>query len=163
MTHKRAFGLLWPYGDLFMNYEADSLFEMSRRSWNGFIIENPIKHIVLINALVRWRGKCVWYDCLLVFEDRSGQPGEIMRFQNMFSWLVWFQTKFFNLISVLLAFKSDGGFEIGVLCGDRFVCCFMQLGNLLEQGRITFAPNSTEVAGLVNYLLTENEVDDSNN
>jgi len=38
----------------------------------------------------------------------------------------------------------------------------MQLGNLLEQGRITFAPNSTEVAGLVNYLLTENEVDDYN-
>lgn len=34
----------------------------------------------------------------------------------------------------------------------------MQLGNLLEQGRITFAPNSTEVAGLVDHLLTKNQV-----
>jgi hypothetical protein len=36
--------------------------------------------------------------------------------------------------------------------------CFLQLGNLLSLGRITFAPNTTEVAGLVNHLLTETEV-----
>ena len=38
------------------------------------------------------------------------------------------------------------------------VMCFLQLGNLLSLGRVTFAPNTTEVAGLVNHLLTETEV-----
>jgi hypothetical protein len=32
------------------------------------------------------------------------------------------------------------------------------LGNLLSLGRITFAPNSSEVAGLVNHLTSETEV-----
>lgn len=42
-------------------------------------------------------------------------------------------------------------------CVDRIMCS-MQLGNLLTQGRITFAPNTTEVSGLVTHLLTESEV-----
>jgi hypothetical protein len=44
-----------------------------------------------------------------------------------------------------------------VRCVDG-VLCLMQLGNLLTHGRITFAPNSTEVSGLVNHLLSETEV-----
>lgn len=42
---------------------------------------------------------------------------------------------------------------------DRFQNMFSWLlGNLLTQGRITFAPNTTEVSGLVTHLLTESEL-----
>ncbi len=33
-----------------------------------------------------------------------------------------------------------------------------QLGNLIELGRVTFAPNSTEVIALVDHLMTSTKV-----